>query len=143
MTFSENQIKKISKIFRGIFVFIIVLGIIGLVLAIPLSIFLKTNRYGASLLTLFICIAIAYCFNWGLKHRKAWIPPTLTVLWSLTLIFSILSALATQLTFNYQITYYAAVVIRFLLWLVQLFGIYFFAKKEVRKFFNSKGTIVF
>ena len=143
MTFSENQIKKISKLFQGIFVFVIVVGAVVLMLMILVSIFLKTNHYNTSFLPIFISIIIAYCFNWGLEHHKSWIPSTLTFFWGFSLILSILSALATRLTFNFQITYLVAVVTRLLVWLIQLFALYFFAKKEVREFFNSKGITVF
>jgi len=143
MSFSENQVKKILKVFRGIFVFVMIIGIIGFVLAILMSIFLKTNRYDSSSIIFLIGIITAYCLNRGIKYRKEWIPPVLTILFSFSLILSILSASATRLTFNFQVTYYVAIITRLLVWIIQLFGIYFFAKKEVRNFFNNKGTTIF
>lgn len=142
MIFSEKQISRILKALYWICVFNIIISIIGLMMIATMYIFLQVNRFD-EVLPFFIGLLVFYSLSYGLKHHKYWIPSIIVFLSSLGLIYSIFFALANWPTFNNQATYNIWIIMRFLVWCMQLFILYFFTRKEVRIFFNSKESFIF
>lgn len=124
MDFSEPKIKfivsvlmKISLICTIIF---IVLFSIGLLL-------------GKLLLSMLIIAIISYAYYNGFKNKKPWIIPTM-------LFFGATGVVAYFFT---NPTNQTEFIVKYIQLAISLSQLFFFSRKNVRKFFNSRGMYLF
>ena len=125
MVFPEKHIRIIVSLLQK-FYLILTLGIL---LTTPV-IFIVKGVFSA---TDFISIFIGATIYLGLKMRKFWIVPVKVILSSLGLI-SVLF---------YQPKNVLLLVIKLFIIALTSFEIYFFTRKEVRKYFKAKGLFLF
>lgn len=124
MKFSEKQVSFVVSIFKFFNLFIIVLAI----LVIPLSILI--NRFSMSIV---LALIPALAFYIGLKYRQPWIIPVMILIGSFGTINFFFSNADTTLG---ALKKYIGLV-------MSLFQLYFFSRKEVRKYFRSRGIYLF
>lgn len=124
MIFSERNIEVVVKIFKW---FYLLLGSIGL---IPLVYFIINNTQ--RFLYLFIIEAICFSIFFGLHKSKNWAPITI-------IIFSTLNII--QYIFSHPTDKTASIAgsIGFF----NAFLVFFFSRKEVRKYFVFNSTTIY
>ena len=70
MNFNNNQIQKILNIYKGIYVFIIVLSSITLILAILLNSISPINRIPETIILMLVPVIVSIYLYYGIKHKK-------------------------------------------------------------------------
>ncbi len=124
MKFSEKQIISIVAIFKYLNLSMIILAILLTFLSLVI------NKFSLSIL---FALVPAAAFYSGFKYRQPWIIPVMILLGSFgTISYLFLGANGTL-----------QVIVKNLALFVSLFQLYFFSRKEVRKYFRSRGIYLF
>lgn len=135
MKFSEKNIKIVVNVLRWFYlVFIILTSLTTLAFILLLLNGPPKNEshyysFITGILLLLTCTAIYF----GLKNRRQWIVPVMVILSSLNIVLLIFS-------FPKDLLHVIATIIGMCIAGSEL---YFFTKKEVRKYFNTKGFYLF
>lgn len=126
MRFSLNKIKTVVNVVKWFY-------LVGAVIEIFLIaiVFLIGNGLRIDAIIGTIVSIILY---FGLKNKKSWVVPTILILSSLSFVGQLIYIPAVNITF---------LVLKIIVSLISIFLIYFFSRKEVREYFNSKGLYLF
>jgi hypothetical protein len=132
MRFSNNNIRGVVSVFAWLFLGIGILDILALVINFFITKDLQIDRLFWPLINIAIGL--------GLKKRKPSMP-TLLVMWGgigvFVYGFGLYSSLL-NLEENLDYMIYNSFAFG-----LSVFAIYFFSRKEVRKYFNAKGVTLF
>ncbi|MBI4132801.1 MAG: hypothetical protein HY473_01775 [Candidatus Sungbacteria bacterium] len=123
MRFSENTIGKIV-------LFLMILNLLLIILGIGLAIAFWGERAGWGYAATAITSLTVY---FGLMQRRPWVAPLMLILLSFAFIQVVLLKPSTT----------SGIAGKFVGIIINLFWFYFFTKKEVRSYFNTKGIWLF
>ena len=132
MPFSEKQITTIINVLKKIYLALLSLAVFGTISVLSLYV-ISRDLLLHHLLTFSVSSIVTALLLQGLKTRKSWIAPTIVFLSVFTAIGSLLTSPADLLQSFARIFGFA----------LAAFQIYFFSRKEVRKYFGTQGTVLF
>jgi len=138
MTFTENGIQKILKVYKFIYTILIALATIGLSLSFLLFYLSKKSQVNTVFAFLLLLI-ISFIFYKGISHRKSWIVPVISIFAGIGIFYSFLNF---QIKMSVDKSFFT-IVLQLIAFSWNIFTLYFFTKKEVRDYFNYKNDIIF
>ena len=127
-----NAIPKFVKIFKVFYLVSGIIGIIGFLSNIILYIVLNRLNPVATLVSVIGAIVSLGIYA-GLRRREPWIPWVIVIVTLLTLLYSLYVNAAIPGRDKFFI------ILRALLWVWDVFTIYFFSRVDVRQHFKTRG----
>lgn len=122
--FSPKRIRVIISILKYFYLMITILTIISILFDLTIGKF-KINN-----LTTVLLGSVIYL---GLKNKYRWIIPVITIISALVIIANL----------SFRPNNFPDIVVKLFVFGLNIFNLYFFTRKEVKKYFKSKGFFLY